>query len=54
LKEENTKIKKKKQEDSNIESNDSFNRTLYGSPTIGGFIIIGLIIIFVLYQMFFK
>ncbi len=44
--------KDKKKYESKIDTDDSFNRTLYGTPTIGGIIVIGLIIIFILYNIF--
>ncbi|WP_156324629.1 hypothetical protein [Bacillus sp. FJAT-27245] len=44
----------KKEEKSQIETNDGWNRALYGSPTLGGFIVIGLIVIFILYIIFSK
>jgi hypothetical protein len=44
----------KKQEESKIETNDISNRVLYGSPTIGGFIVVGIVVLFILYQWFFN
>lgn len=43
----------RKQEESKIETNDISNRVLYGSPTAGGFIVAGIIVLFILYQWFF-
>lgn len=43
---------KKKQ--SKIQTDDSFSRTLYGTPTIGGFIVILIIVAFILYNIFFS
>jgi hypothetical protein len=43
----------RKQEESKIETNDISNRVLYGSPTAGGFIVVGIIVLFILYQWFF-
>lgn len=40
-------------EKSKIDTDDGWNRALYGSPTIGGFIVIGIIIIIILYNVFF-
>ncbi|WP_445491644.1 hypothetical protein [Niallia sp. 03133] len=39
-----------KREKSQIETNDSWNRALYGSPTIGGFVVIGALILYVLFH----
>jgi hypothetical protein len=44
----------KKQEESKIETNDISNRVLYGSPTIGGFVVVGIVVLFILYQWFFN
>jgi hypothetical protein len=44
----------RKQEESKIEKNDISNRVLYGSPTAGGFIVAGIIVLFILYQWFFD
>lgn len=38
-------------EKSKIETDDAWNRALYGSPTIGGFIVIGIIIAIILYNI---
>lgn len=44
----------KNEEKSKIETNDGLNRAFYGSPTIGGLIVIGLIIAFIIYNIFSK
>ncbi|WHY59898.1 hypothetical protein [Cytobacillus firmus] len=49
---DNLKNQKNFEKKSN-EANDAFNRAAFGTPTIGGFIVMGVIIAFVLY-MFFK
>lgn len=41
-------------EKSQIETNDKWNRAFYGSPTIGGFIVIGIIIAFIIYNVLSK
>lgn len=41
----------KKEEKSKIEADDGWNRTLYGSPTAGGFTVAGLLIIFIVYSI---
>ncbi|WP_156505934.1 hypothetical protein [Bacillus sp. SJS] len=41
---------KKDQEKSKISSDDGWNRTVYGSPTIGGVIVIIIVISYFLYQ----
>lgn len=43
---------KKETEKSKIETNDSWNRTFYGSPTIGGFLIVGAIVLYILFKAF--
>lgn len=43
---------KKEHEKSKIETDDSWNRTFYGSPTIGGFLIIGAIVVYIIYKAF--
>ncbi|HWO96922.1 MAG TPA: hypothetical protein VNM45_11400 [Bacillus sp. (in: firmicutes)] len=45
---------KEEKEKSVIETDDVSNRALYGSPTIGGAIVIGIIVIVVVYAAFFK
>ncbi|MGP7815671.1 hypothetical protein [Niallia sp. 01092] len=44
------RIERKQTEKSKIETNDSWNRTFYGSPTIGGFIVFGAIILFIIFH----
>lgn len=41
-------------EKSKIKTDDGWNRALYGSPTIGGFIVIGIIIAFIVYDVLFN
>jgi hypothetical protein len=41
----------KKEEKSKIEADDGWNRTLYGSPTAGGFTVAGLLIIFIVHSI---
>lgn len=36
------------------ESNDVFNRSFIGTPAIGGMIIMGILILYVIYNMYFK
>lgn len=47
------KEEEKKEKKSQIETDDALNRLLYGTPTIGGAIVIGAIIVFILYSVFF-
>ncbi|MDQ0858808.1 hypothetical protein [Bacillus sp. V2I10] len=35
-------------------SDDGWNRTFYGSPTIGGFIVVGILVIYIFYQWLFN
>lgn len=37
---------------SKIETDDAFNRALYGSPTIGGMIVVGIIVVFIIINIF--
>ncbi|MDG4657780.1 hypothetical protein P6P90_12745 [Ectobacillus antri] len=37
-----------------IETDDLANRTVYGAPTIGGAIVFGGIILYILYDVFLK
>ncbi|MEM5018363.1 hypothetical protein WKH31_18860 [Metabacillus indicus] len=46
-------MKKDNKEKSKINTDDGWNRTVYGSPTIGGFIVFGLIVIYIGYQWIF-
>ncbi|WP_156289494.1 hypothetical protein [Oceanobacillus salinisoli] len=41
-------------DESAIETDDNFNRTFYGSPTLGGFIVVGLIILLIVYNLLFN
>lgn len=41
-------------DNSKINTDDGWNRAFYGSPTIGGFVVIGIIIAFIIYNVFFK
>ncbi|MDR7071548.1 hypothetical protein [Fictibacillus barbaricus] len=36
---------------SKIETDDSWNRTLYGSPTIGGFIVVLAVVLYCLFKL---
>ncbi|WP_164462197.1 hypothetical protein [Bacillus sp. FJAT-42376] len=45
---------KREEEKSKINTDDGWNRTLYGSPTIGGFIVVGLIVVYIVYQWLFT
>jgi hypothetical protein len=45
---------KEEKEKSAIETDDISNRSLYGTPTIGGVIVIGIIVIVIAYAAFFK
>lgn len=40
-------------EKSKIDTDDGWNRAIYGSPTIGGFIVIGVIIAIIVYNVLF-
>jgi len=40
-------------EKSKIDTDDGWNRAIYGSPTIGGFIVIVVIIIIIVYNVLF-
>lgn len=44
----------KKDDESAIEDDDNLNRTFFGGPTLGGFIIVGLVILFIAYQILFN
>ncbi|WP_216773401.1 hypothetical protein [Metabacillus halosaccharovorans] len=37
-------------EKSKIETDDSWNRTFYGSPTIGGFVVVFAIVLYLLFS----
>jgi hypothetical protein len=39
-----------KRKKSKIETDDGWNRAFYGSPTIGGFIVVGVIILYLLFK----
>lgn len=45
---------KKDEEKRKVNSDDGWNRTFYGSPTIGGFIVVGILVIYILYQWLFH
>lgn len=45
---------KKDKEKRKVNSDDGWNRTFYGSPTIGGFIVVGILVIYILYQWLFN
>ncbi|WP_157951013.1 hypothetical protein [Peribacillus acanthi] len=40
--------KDNQREKSKIDTDDGWNRALYGSPTIGGFIVVGAIVLYFL------
>ncbi|MTH54159.1 hypothetical protein GKZ89_12165 [Bacillus mangrovi] len=48
----NSEKNKKKKNQSQIESGDALGRILSGTPTIGGAIVMGIILIIVLYNIF--
>ncbi|WP_165350877.1 hypothetical protein [Ectobacillus funiculus] len=48
------KEKEKKQKKSAIQTDDFANRTFFGVPTIGGGIIAGILILYILYDIFCK
>jgi hypothetical protein len=37
-----------------IQTDDFANRTLFGGPTIGGAVVIGIIVLYILYDVFLK
>jgi hypothetical protein len=39
---------------SKINTEDAWNRTFFGSPTLGGFIVIGIIIAFFVFNIIFN
>jgi hypothetical protein len=41
---------KNKREKSKIDTDDGWNRTFYGSPTIGGIIIVGAVVLYLLFK----
>ena len=41
-------------EESKMETDDAFNQTLYGSLTIGGVMVFGIIALLLLYDLFFR
>ncbi|WP_213367332.1 hypothetical protein [Mesobacillus boroniphilus] len=36
------------------ESEDGWNRTFFGSPTLGGFVVVGIIIAFIVFNIIFN
>ena len=42
------------EEKSKIESNDNWNRAFYGSPTIGGWVVVGIIAAFIIFNILTK
>ncbi|WML44586.1 hypothetical protein [Neobacillus sp. PS3-40] len=40
----------KNQDKSKIETDDGWNRTFYGSPKIGGIIIVGAIVLYLIFK----
>ncbi|WP_191561494.1 hypothetical protein [Metabacillus idriensis] len=45
---------KKDEEKRKVNSDDGWNRTFYGSPTICGFIVVGILVAYILYQWLFN
>ena len=43
---------KNEKKTSKIETDDAFNRALYGSPTIGGMVVVGIIIVVIVFNIF--
>jgi hypothetical protein len=41
-------------DNSKINTEDAWNRTFFGSPTLGGFIVIGIIIAFFVFNIIFN
>ncbi|WP_260631786.1 hypothetical protein [Neobacillus niacini] len=41
-------MKKDHEEKSKIDTDDGWNRTFYGSPTIGGILVVGAIILYII------
>ncbi|WP_342566657.1 hypothetical protein MKY09_11285 [Psychrobacillus sp. FSL K6-4046] len=37
---------------SKIDTDDAFNRALYGSPTIGGMLVVGIIVVVIIVNIF--
>ena len=37
---------------SKIETDDAWNRALYGSPTIGGLVVVGIIVLVIIINIF--
>ncbi|MEK4968309.1 hypothetical protein MKX29_11800 [Cytobacillus sp. FSL R7-0696] len=44
-------MKKKKDEESKMKTDDDWNRTFYGTPTVGGMAIVLAIIGYIIYQV---
>ncbi|GAM12410.1 hypothetical protein [Mesobacillus selenatarsenatis] len=44
----------KENKDHSKNNEDGWNRTFFGSPTIGGFVVIGIIVAFILYNIIFN
>lgn len=45
---------KSEKEKNKINQDDGLNRTFFSNPTIGGFIVFGIVIIYILYQLIFS
>ena len=44
------KADKENQHRSKIDTDDGWNRTFYGSPTIGGLLVVGAIILYIIFN----
>lgn len=44
--------KPNEEEKSKIETDDAWNRALYGSPTIGGILVVGIIFLVIIINIF--
>ncbi|MFT9494928.1 MULTISPECIES: hypothetical protein [Bacillota] len=40
--------------DNSKNTEDGWNRTFFGSPTLGGFVVVGIVIAFVVFNIIFK
>lgn len=43
-------MKKENREKSKIDTDDAWNRTFYGTPTIGGFLVVIIIVLYLLFN----
>lgn len=41
---------KENREESKIDTDDAWNRTFYGTPTIGGFLVVIIIVLYLLFN----